>query len=90
MVESLLFIGAGAGAGEKILWAGQKWTGSATLNMIFIMRVRKIIVILITKNKKFCHFVQKKKQIALDKMLYSIPAKEEWVIFVENAWCTLV
>ena len=28
MVESLLFIGAGAG--EKLLGAGQKWTGSAT------------------------------------------------------------
>ena len=27
----LLFIGAGAGAGEKIPGAGQKWTGSATL-----------------------------------------------------------
>ena len=34
MVESLLFfIGAGAGADQKILGAGagQKWTGSATL-----------------------------------------------------------
>ena len=36
MVESLLFIGAGAEAGEKNRYlpvprAGQKWTGSATL-----------------------------------------------------------
>ena len=33
MVESLFFIevGAGVGAGKKILGAGQKWTGSATL-----------------------------------------------------------
>ena len=37
MVESLLFIGAwagaGAGDGEKKNGAGQKWTGSATLHM---------------------------------------------------------
>ena len=35
MVESLLFIGAGAGAGtgEKLPGAGQKRTGSATLVM---------------------------------------------------------
>ena len=33
MVESLLFLGAGVGAGEQILGAGagQKWTGSTTL-----------------------------------------------------------
>ena len=31
MVESLLFIGAGAGAGEKKTEASQKLTGSATL-----------------------------------------------------------
>ena len=39
IIESLLFIGAGVGAGEKkysepvkkIFGAGQKWTGSATL-----------------------------------------------------------
>ena len=31
MVESLLFIGAGAGAGKKKPGASQKLTGSATL-----------------------------------------------------------
>ena len=38
MVESLFFIGAGAGADEKkILGAGQKWTGSATLLLVEIL-----------------------------------------------------
>ena len=37
----LFFIGAGAGAGEKIPGAGQKWTGSATLTLIMILNNSK-------------------------------------------------